>query len=174
MQNIPSSGAVNKNVVAFMKHEKSSKFCGPFADSELSTSKCPFVSEKPKLAKLVANLGLTGLANNTKWNELLTYMRGKETEWVPAFRFKCIDTSFISSWDKEWWYHLPYPFIAVYWIDLQFNQPVEKSNLSNPVRIDHSEELITILKNIGFEFEKGKESIRIFGYAPKDYLGWNK
>ena len=39
--------------------------------------------------------------------------------------------------------------------------------------IDHSRELVSLLARIGFDFEKGADTIRIFGYAPRDYSGFN-
>ena len=141
----------------------------PRADGEVIKPDRPFVSEIPKLRKIAATLGLTGLANDTKWNELLSAMRGvSDNDWSPSFRCKCIDADNISQWDGEWQYDLPLPFISVRWMDLTFLESIHRGRLLNPDVVDHSTELEAILTAIGFDFEKGAETFRIFGYAPRD------
>ncbi len=147
-----------------MKHHK------PLANAEQVHSDRPFVSEIPKLRKLIGSMNLVGLANDTKWNELLTLMRKTNPkDWCPSFRFKCIDSEYVSKWDTEWWHHLPFPFISVHWFDLSFREEIHRGRLLEPEIIDHSKKIDKILSTIGFDYEKGKEIFRIFGYAPKNY-----
>ena len=120
--------------------------------------------EIAKLRRLVARLNLTGLANDTKWDELLTAMRSK-TVWVPRFRYRCIDSDFVSPWDGEWWHHVPMPMISVAWMDLQH---FEFDRRLPPRRIDHGVELCGLLDRIGLDYTVGEHAIRIFGYAPRD------
>src|SRR5438034_10859559 len=61
--------------------------------------------ERPKLQRIIAERGLCGLANDTKWDEFISGMRARES-WRPSYRYKCIDGP-PSSWDVEWFYHLP-------------------------------------------------------------------
>ncbi len=122
--------------------------------------------EIPKLRALAARLHLTGLANDTKWNELLTAMRSKAV-WVPRFRYRCIGSDTISSWDAEWWYHVPMPMISVAWLELQHS---ESDHRLPPGRVDHTQELCALLDQIGFDYAIGEHSIRIFGYSPRDTL----
>lgn len=133
----------------------------------------PFTSEILKLRRLATQKGLSGLANDSKWNELLHTMRNKQNlKWAPSFRFQCIDSDHISAWERDWWYHLPFPFISVLWFEILYT---EKTHLTNPLPIkviDHSSNLETLLRNIGFEFERGSEALRIFGYAPRTYEGF--
>lgn len=153
-------------------HKDEMRHTQAFADAEEWPHDRHFSSEIPKFRKLVESLGLTGLANNTKWNELLTYMRSKKGGvWRPSFRCNCLGTDYISEWDCEWHYHVPLPFIQVRWLELSFREEILKG-LLEPVIIDHSEELESLLNSIGFEYEKGAETIRIFGYAPKDRTGF--
>ena len=142
----------------------------PLADSELHPINKPFLSEKPKLRKYIQKQGLTGLANDTKWNELITHMRNSHKEWLPSFRFNCINSNFISTWDCEWYHHLPFPFMSVSWFEISFIEEIPRGNLMKSIYIDHSEDLIKLLKDIGFEFEKGKNTLRIFGYNPRNYI----
>ncbi|MEM8952917.1 MAG: DUF6678 family protein [Verrucomicrobiota bacterium] len=141
----------------------------PRANAEPVYPSRPFVSEIPKLQRIIADRGLTGLANDAKWNELLAFMRNVPREgWCPGYRYRCIDSDFVSEWDCEWWHHLPFPFISVMWLDLNFKQEVHRGQLLSPQLIDHSRELEVLLTRVGFDFEKGADTIRIFGYAPRD------
>ncbi|WP_313549898.1 DUF6678 family protein [Pseudomonas sp.] len=72
----------------------------PLADTGTS-------DEKEKIRAIVARRGLSGAANNTKWNELINSMR-QQDEWRPSYRFKWVN-GHISRWDTECWYHLPFP-----------------------------------------------------------------
>ena len=121
-----------------------------------------------RLRKIVAERGLCGLANNNKWDKLITFMRNKKKSWVPSYRFKCID-GVISHWDTEWWYHLPFPFISVEWFDIGFLQEIRRGRLLKPEIIDHSSWIENLLSQIRFEYEKGLDFFRIFGYSPKSY-----
>ncbi|MCF7785729.1 MAG: hypothetical protein K9N47_06380 [Prosthecobacter sp.] len=120
--------------------------------------------ELPKLRAMAARLNLSGLANDTKWNELLTAMRSGSV-WVPFFRYRCIDSDFVSSWDAEWWYHVPMPMISVAWMELRHS---EYDRRFPGHRVDHSQELCELLDRIGFDYAIGDHSIRIFGYSPRD------
>jgi len=147
----------------------------PKADAELIPLTRPFTSEIPKYRKIAADQGLSGLANNTKWNELLQNMRVRDVkQWSPGYRWQCIESGYISRWDAEWWHHLPFPFISVRWFDLTFQEEITIARLLPPKVIDHSEELQALLSAIGFDFEKGSEAIRVFGYAPRDYTDFKR
>ena len=147
----------------------------PKAGAELIPLHRPFVSECPKLRKIIAAEGLAGLANDTKWNELLKNMRARDVKaWCPGYRWQCIGSDYISRWDGEWWHHLPFPFISVRWFDLTFREDITIARLLPTKTIDHSAELQDLLSTIGFDFEIGPEAIRIFGYAPRDYTNFNR
>lgn len=120
-----------------------------------------------RLNKLIMESNLTGLANNTKWNELINYIRKKDG-WRPAWRSKSIN-GYISEWDVEWEYHLPFPFKLVLWFDIGCYEEEYKPKLLDKEITDHSNELINVIESIGFEYEKNNDIIRIFGYGPKDY-----
>jgi uncharacterized protein DUF6678 len=124
--------------------------------------------ESEKLKRVVAARNLCGLANDTKWNEFISAMRSLQG-WKPRYRFKCIDGP-PSSWDGEWFYHLPFPLISVEWFDLEFVQETTIHRLPPRVELtDHSDWLVELLKRVGFDFQKGSTVIRIFGYSPKSF-----
>ena len=127
----------------------------------------PNPDEIEKLRKVVFKRGLCGLANNNKWDKLITFMR-KRKSWIPSYRFKCID-GFISRWDTEWWYHLPFPFFSVEWFDIGFLQEIPRGRLLKPEIINHSSWIEDLLSQIRFDYEKSSDFYRIFDYSPKSY-----
>ncbi len=156
-----------------MRSRSRSNYVGPLADAEPRDSRPagPFVSEIPKLRKLAVAKGLTGLANNTKWNELLTYMRSASDEQrTPMFRCRCIDSEFIASWDSGWWYHAPLPMLSVYWLDLAFapNHLEPNKTVSKDTDL---EQMIEVVKAFGFDYERSGSIVRIHAYAPRDRSG---
>ena len=118
-----------------------------------------------RLRRVVQQRGLCGLANDTKWDELIDAMRAREG-WKPKFRCKCIDST-PSYWDGEWFYHLPFPLLSLEWLDIEFIERTHRGRLIAPVFTDHSAWLEELLVRVGFEYQKGSALIRIFGYSPK-------
>lgn len=119
--------------------------------------------EKEKVLSQVRNKFSGALANDTKWNELISFMRGLDG-WRPSYRSKWVN-GFVSEWDVEWLYHLPFPFVGVEWIDIGLH---ERASVSLET-IDHSGLILGKLAEIGFEFEARGDVARVWGYAPKSY-----
>ena len=136
-------------------------------DASLPTAKSArSLDERRKLQRVIAGRGLCGLANDTKWDEFISAMRVREG-WKPPYRCKCIDGP-PSSWDVEWFYHLPFPLLSVEWLDVAFLQTTREPRLPPVLHItDHSPWLEELLRSVGLEHQKGTRMIRIFGYSPK-------
>ena len=107
------------------------------------------------------------LANDTKWNELLQYVRGMEG-WRPLYRSKWVN-GHVSGWDADWYYHLPLPFVGVEWFDLRLHEHDQSGKRTQSRITDHSKEFASVLENIGFDFEIKGDVARIWGYFPKSY-----
>jgi hypothetical protein len=122
-------------------------------------------TEREKLRRIIRQRGLGGLANDTKWNELIEAMRAR-TEWRPSYRCKCIDGP-PSPWDAEWFYHLPFPLLSVEWLDIYYLQEVREHPLLPSRVVDHSAWIEPLLRDIGLDYRKGDAMIRIFGYSPR-------
>ena len=122
--------------------------------------------DRRKIQRVIKERGLCGLANDTKWDKLITEMRVRR-DWRPSYRWKCVDGP-PSGWDCEWFYHLPFPFISVEWFDVTFLQESKNYRLLPATVTDHSPWLETTLQQIGLEHQKGSVMIRIFGYSPRD------
>ena len=123
-------------------------------------------SNNRKLDAILHSGKLTGLANNTKWNELITAIRNWDN-WRPSYRTKCIN-GFVSGWDAEWFYHLPFPFKYTLWFDIGCHQ-ADSGKI-----IDRSEAITKLVSSIGFDHELREDVLRIFGYAPRDYECWRQ
>jgi hypothetical protein len=126
--------------------------------------------EKEKIRLVVAARGLVGAANDTKWRLLLERMREREG-WRPSYRFKTVAGP-PSSWDVEWFYHLPFPMMSVEWFDIGLEEKTLVGRLLSPVITNHGEWILAILSEARFCFEVRGAVVRIFGYLPKDYSGF--
>ncbi len=122
--------------------------------------------ERDAIRGVIERRNLCGLANDTKWDELIDAMRRRE-EWTPSYRFKCVHGPPMR-WDVEWFYHLPFPFIGVEWFDICFIQEIVEHLLLPVHVIDHSPWIEDLVRRIGFDYAKGNSTIRIFGYSPRD------
>jgi hypothetical protein len=127
--------------------------------------------EREKIRRIIERRGLCGLANDTKWNELINAAREGAVH-VPAYRWKCVDGVPVG-WETEWSYHPPFPMISVEWMDLLFRHYPLRPGMSGPTWVageveDHGDRIEALVQRIGFEHVKGKNMLRIFGYSPKD------
>lgn len=128
------------------------------------------VQDKERIRAMVAARGLVGAANDTKWRILLETMRTR-AGWRPSYRFKTIAGA-PSSWDVEWFYHLPFPMMSVEWFDIGLEQETSVGRLLPPVVTDHSGWILALLSEVGFCFEARGGIVRIFAYLPKNYSGF--
>lgn len=123
---------------------------------------------RKKIDAAVSSRNLARASNNTRWDELISYFRN-QTEWRPSYRYKSV-TGYISGWDVEWFYHLPFPFAAVEWFDIGLYEGVPaEGRLLKPRVIDHTEEISNVVQAIGFEFDVRGDVLRIWGYSPRLY-----
>ena len=107
------------------------------------------------------------MANDAKWNELITAMRSC-TGCRPRYRCKCID-GLPSYWDAEWFYHLPFPVLAIEWLDIAYLQEKQGGYLPHKGQAaDHPDWITGLLRRIGLDFCKGTKMIRVFGYSPRN------
>lgn len=123
---------------------------------------------RKKIDAAVAARNLGSVSNNTRWDELINHFRSLPG-WRPSYRFKLV-TGRISLWEAEWLYHVPFPFASVEWFDLGLWEEVRaKGRLLSPSKIDHTDDISKVVKQIGFEFEVRGDVLRIWGYMPKSY-----
>ncbi|TFB43881.1 DUF6678 family protein [Pseudomonas sp. F01002] len=123
---------------------------------------------RKKIHAAVAARNLASASNNTKWDELINHFRELQG-WRPSYRSKCV-TGYVSEWDVEWFYHLPFPFASVEWFDIGLSEAVSsKGRLLARTTIDHTDEISKVVAQIGFEFDVRADVLRIWGYFPKSY-----
>ena len=124
--------------------------------------------ERARLKRVVERRGLCGLANDTKWNELIAAMRAREG-LTPKFRCKCIDAPPGKQWDGEWFYHPPFPLISLEWLDVEVLEEQTEHRLPPRVHVkDRTGWIEELLRRVGLDYLQGERMIRIFGYSPKD------
>lgn len=124
--------------------------------------------EKEKIRHTIARLGLTGVANDVKWGRLIDVMRTRDG-WRPSYRVNCVGSDYISDWDVEWWYHLPFPMMSIRWLDIGCWQEVSRGLLLDPEIIDHSDWILPLLDEAGFCHDVVGEIVRVHGYLPKSF-----
>jgi hypothetical protein len=97
------------------------------------------VSFEKKSRKLILERQLVGAANNVKWNRLITLMRQEESR--PCYRTKIV-SGYISHWDNDWYYGLPFPMLSVEWLDIEYEVSVLLSSKFTGETINCKESLI--------------------------------
>ena len=130
-------------------------------------SSIPIGIDKDKIYNIIQERQLCSIANNTKWNKLINTIREWE-DWQPSYRFKTV-CNYISGWDSEWYYHLPFPFISVEWFDIGLYEKVYIGQIIKKRVIDHTKEIIDLLDSIKLEYEVYDDIVRVWGYLPKTY-----
>ena len=125
--------------------------------------------DKDRIRRVISERGLTGAANDVKWERLLDAMRQRDG-WRPSYRYKCVDGP-PSGWDVEWWYHLPFPMMSVEWFDICYFQEIRRGALLEPEIIDHSDWIAQILHDAKFCYDFVGDIVRIHGYLPKSFDG---
>ena len=128
-------------------------------------------SERTKLRIVATNRQLGGLANDTKWKELIDTCH--TMDWRgPFYCCKCIDSDYVSPLNGEW-HAIPFPFSAIEWLDIFYIETSRRGGLLPLETTDHSTEIEEAIKSIGLDYKKGKESFRVFGYAPRNEDGFD-
>ncbi|WP_110430424.1 DUF6678 family protein, partial [Glaciecola sp. KUL10] len=127
------------------------------------------VSFEKKIRKLIAKRQLVGAANNVKWNRLISLMRQEES--TPCYRTKIV-SGYMSHWDNDWYYGLPFPMLSVECLDIEYEISVLSNRKFTGETINCKKSLIKSLVEIGFEFETKNKFVRMFGYFPKCYEGY--
>ncbi len=123
--------------------------------------------ERNKIREILAQKGLVGVANDTKWSELIPVMKNKKG-WQPQYRTKWIPAGFIGWWNAIW-SHFPFSYMGVEWIDIWTIETQHVGMLLPPKKIDHSAWILENLKAIGLDYEQRGPIIRVWGYHPRSY-----
>ncbi|MGV3609080.1 MAG: DUF6678 family protein [Planctomycetaceae bacterium] len=122
-------------------------------------------NQKEKYRRIIEAKGLVGAASDQKWRKLLDAMRLREG-WHPLFRCKFVD-GVVSTWDGEWWYHLPLPMMSVHWFDIQLREKVYRAAIGTYEWVDHQPWVQAILEDAHFCYDIVGDIARIHGYLPK-------
>lgn len=100
---------------------------------------------------------LVGLANNTKWAELQSFMSEAGTK-APYWRTQATN-GFVyptSGWDGDWYYHFRLgEYKQIEWCEMSPRGTLDSLDL---------EAITSACKTIGFEFEVLSNVVKIVGY----------
>ena len=127
-------------------------------------------AELKKLRAVLARRNLTGLANDTKWKELVEAFLAMD--YTPRYQCKRIDGEHVFKPCSEW-EAIPWPATSIEWLDVFFVERRRQGELLSMHSVDHSSEVEKVLLSVGLDFKKGKECFRVFGYAPRDEHGFD-
>lgn len=91
------------------------------------------------------------LMNNTKWEEVRLAMYNLPLP--PKWRTKDIETGYISTWDREWFYHFKNGgYETIEWVEIQPDSSEQKENI------------LTALAKIHLPLEVGETSLKVYGF----------
>ena len=127
----------------------------------------PLHEDKDKILKIIEKKQLCSIANNTKWNKLINTIR-EWKDWQPSYRYKTVN-NYISDWDVEWYYHLPFPFVCVEWFDIGLYEEIYIGQLVKNKIVDHTKKITDLLSLCKFDYEVHSDIVRVWGYLPKTY-----
>ena len=107
-----------------------------------------------KVRRLASEQGLVSYMNDTKWREVCRTFSAMSP--LPQFRISDMlaKDGYVSDWDGEW-YHHPYPYVSVRWLEVRL------SPMSVPVGS-------ALCVRIGAPAELTPHGIRIWGWATSD------
>lgn len=97
------------------------------------------------------------LMNNTKWEEirLAMYNYPRTAKW----RVKSIDSTYISNWDGDWFYHFKLGgYESIEWLEIESNNDELKNDIIN------------ILRKIHVPGEILNNSIKVYGYNKGEFI----
>lgn len=97
------------------------------------------------------------LMNNTKWEEirLAMYNYPSTAQW----RVKSIDSTYISNWDGDWFYHFKLGgYESIEWLEIEANNDEIKNGIIN------------ILRKIHVPGEILNNSIKVYGYNKGEFI----
>jgi hypothetical protein len=98
--------------------------------------------------------------NDTKWDELRLAMYRIEPH--PAWRAKCVENSYVSPWDREWFYHFrDAGYAIIEWVEIKADNA------------GHEAVVLAALRKIHVPGLKTEDGYRILGYGgPGDVIAY--
>ncbi len=74
--------------------------------------------------------------NNAKWEKIRMAMACIDQN--PAYRTRCIDNGYISTWDHDWLYHFPIGgYKCIEWLEISCTPEAEKDAVSKALKKIH-------------------------------------
>ena len=124
-------------------------------------------TDKLKLKRYASRNGLSGVLNDTKWNELFELL--KPMQGKLSFLRKDVRESEISAqmWNGDF-YHNFGQCENIEWLCISAQLSIRQGTLLSPKIEDHTEELILLVLRSGIPFSRTEEGVKIWGYLRPD------
>ncbi len=120
--------------------------------------------DQDRLDRYIERELLAPLMNETKWNEAILALQSVEGFYV-QFRVKCLrDIEEPFGWDRSFPYHIPGPYKAIEWLDINPVVTTRVGALVPPKVSDFRAEIRAALQRYSIPNEERDGTIRIYGY----------
>jgi hypothetical protein len=119
--------------------------------------------DKLRLKRYVSRNGLSGVLNDTKWNELFELL--KPMQGKLSFLRKDVRDSEVSvqTWDGDF-YHNFGLCENIEWLCISAQLSIHQGVLLSPKIEDYTEELILLVLKSGIPFSRTEEGVKVWGY----------
>ena len=120
---------------------------------------------QPKTFAAVKRLGLVSLMNKTKWLEIA----GKISEIGPNGPICCykhVAEEHIYGPSHIYWHEFIHFHTEIYeWLEIYRNEKISQGALVNPLVIDHSQQIESILRMVGVQYSLTENGFKVWGYV---------
>ncbi len=117
-----------------------------------------------RLDRYIEREMLVPIMNDTKWNETILALQSVGGYRV-QFRVRCLrDTGEPIGWDHSFPYHIPTPYRAIEWLEINPIVTTRMGALVPPKESDCRVAILAALQRYSIPVEERDGTIRIYGY----------
>ncbi|KZN58928.1 hypothetical protein N474_25400 [Pseudoalteromonas luteoviolacea CPMOR-2] len=120
-----------------------------------------------KYLKIINDRQLVSVMNKTKWRELCDEF-GELHSLNISIRYKLISSNETLGFSPVWWDELFEESTGIEWLD--FNPIVceHRGRLVSDKETDRSDEILSVLKDLGIKYSIQESYFRVWGYLSQD------
>jgi len=128
------------------------------------------LKDSQRLRRYIEREVTASYMNDTKWRELQEAMVNLP-DGSPRYRLKELrreEEPSTSNWERDWQHHLSCPFIAIEWLEIDPTEEIRRGHFVPPLRIDRTNIITAVLKQIGISFHTRERFIRIVAHRLRE------